>query len=151
MFCSLLVAVFVVSCTVAKHANIVGSEQSGPRATQHHTDLYPVIQQKYFLNSWSGTESCDGKTQTPSFITLNSKDSASVFISGLFNSTGTLEGTIRWYMIIIKPQPIQTMPKGNTIEGVLVLSNDHQSLNGYFRKQLNGQVDSCTAVYQLAK
>ena len=150
--CSLSVAVAVASCNVPKHAITTAGEQSGnPNAMQHHANPYPVIQQKYFLNTWTGTESCENNAQNPSSVTLTARDSLSVFISGLFNTADKLEGTIRGYVVIIKQQTITLMPKGCTIDGTLILSNDHQTLNGYFKKQINGQVDSCNAVYHLAK
>ena len=147
-FCAAGVVIFA-SCNPPK-----GIVSQGNRPTtavqgrpQHHVNPYPVIPQKDFLYTWSGFENCNNNAQNSSTIILRAKDSTGVYISGLFNANDSIQGNLRGYVIVIKQQPISAMPATNTIEGSFSLSNDRQTLKAFLTTHINGQTDSCIAVY----
>ena len=148
----LSVAVVMFSCNAPKHTVPSAGRQSGnPNSVQHHANPYPVIKQKYFLNTWAGLETCNNKADdTLSAITLLPKDSMSVYISDLNKAGHKLEGRLRGYQVLIQPGKENDPNRSGFIEGSFSLSNDHQTLKGFFIRHAGGKIDSCTAVYHPA-
>jgi len=147
----------LVSCNPSKATAASKSEQqahstliTGESNPQHRANPYPVIPQKDFTRVWSGLKKCNnGKDESASTLTIASRDSANVFLSGFFSAGDSVVGKVRGYMVIIQHQSIRSIAVDNAIEGSFVLSNDHNTLKGFLTTQLNGHVDSCSAVYHL--
>lgn len=154
VLCILLAVNAAVSCKPPREAakayvqqTNTGQPHSGGRE-RRRPNPYPVILQKFFTHPWSGFKWCNNDTtKIPEALTLTTKDSVDVYITGFHNNQIRVEGAIRGYMVIIRPQKIP-LPGGNrTIEGVLVLSNDLNTLKGYYTTQTGAHTDSCTASF----
>jgi len=145
-----IIAGLFISCNPPKRAEAPVNQQVGTvTRAQHNPNPHPIIPQRDFLFQWLGSENCnDGKAETPVTITLTAKDSTGVYVSGFYGTTDKIEGVIRGYVVVISRQQINLLPKGSTIEGTLILSNDRETLRGFYTKQINGQIDSCKAVYR---
>ena len=134
----------LMSCNTVRGAGSSGNPVSvAPGNSRHQGNPYPVIPQKAFIRSWTGTKKCNqGQDETPSEVAITSKDSTSLYVSGFLNAGQVVEGKTRGYVILVhSPQ----------LEGSFSLSNDWQILRAFLITQVDGHSDSCSAVYYPAK
>jgi len=113
-----------------------------------HGNPYPVISQRRFTRVWTGFKKCNNSNdETPSKITITSKDSMELYVSGFINAGDKIEGKTRGYTVLISLQRAGSGKRENTIEGTFDLSNDGNTLRAFLVSHINGHRDSCSAVY----
>ena len=155
LICFFVAAGALVSCNHPKAAvNTAVTHKAGatadpePRPVQHGPNPYPFLPQRDFTRLWNGAAYCNKDTVgVAASLNLTSKDSMDVYVTGFYNSKSKVEARIRGYMVLIKPQNIH-LPEGDrVVEGSFVLSNDRNTLKGFYTTQSNGKIDSCRAVF----
>ena len=100
-----------------------------------------------FAGRWHGDENCSKISTPDAILTIKPNGPVEVIVMGLYASNGGIKGTIVGNTISIPQQTVPDFDFRITVEGVLVLSSDHQFLNSNVSVVNDGLKDVCANSY----